>query len=254
VGSAVTPQTPGTGPSGALGTADVILVGHGSRDPGAGAVLRRLRDAVAARLAPLRVVLAWIELDAPLLSDLIGPPETAERVAPERTPVVIPLLLSRGTHAARDLPRTATAPLGPDPMLTRMLLDRLREAGVAEGRPLVLAAAGSADPLGTLDVSRQAEMLQGAWGAPVRAGFVTSEPSLAAAAEQAAAAARMAAGHALSAAHSSPAVVSYFLAPGRLPSSARPDTEHLGSHPGLVELVLMRYRATAPDGVTRLGL
>jgi len=220
-------------------------------------VLRQLRDAVATRLAPLRVVLAWIELDVPLLTDLLGPLATFERSdgpAPERLPVVIPLLLARGTHTARDLPATATAPLGPDAMLTGMLLDRLREAGIAAGRPLVLAAAGSADPLGTLDVSRQAEMLESAWGAPVRAGFVTSEPSLAAAAEQATSAARLSSGYGLSAGHSLPAVVSYFLAPGRLPSSARPDTEHLGSHPALVELVLLRYRTAAPDGVTRLGL
>jgi sirohydrochlorin ferrochelatase len=244
----VTRRTP------ALGAADVILVGHGSRDPDAGAVLRQLRDAVAARLAPLRVVLAWIELDTPLLTDLIGPAEETGQLAAQPAPVVIPLLLSRGTHAARDLPRSATPPLGPDPMLTRMLLDRLREAGIAKGRPLVLAAAGSADPLGTFDVSRQAEMLENIWGAPVRPGFVTSEPSLDAAASLAVSAARVRRGHSLPAAHSSPAVVSYFLAPGRLPSSARPDTDHLGSHPELVELVLMRYRAAAPDGVTRLGL
>jgi sirohydrochlorin ferrochelatase len=216
--------------------------------------LRGLRDAVAARLAPLRVVLAWIELDAPLLTDLIGPPEGDERATQQSGPVIIPLLLSRGTHTARDLPAAAAPPLGPDPMLTRMLLDRLREAGIAAGRPLVLAAAGSADALGTLDVSRQAQMLEAAWGAPVRAGFVTSEPSLEAAAAQASAASALTPGQGTSPAHTAPAVVSYFLAPGRLPSSARPDTEHLGSHPQLVELVLLRYRATAPDGVTRLGL
>ncbi len=214
-------------------------------------MLRRLRDAVAVRLAPRSVVLAWIELDAPLLSDVVGALDEAD---PQDIPVVIPLLLSRGTHLTRDLPKTAAPPLGPDPMLTQMLLDRLREAGVAEGRPLVLGAAGSADPLGTFDVSVQAEMLEEVWGAPVRAGFVTSEPSLADAAEQAAAAARAAPKNALSAAGLRPAVVSYFLAPGRLPRSARPDTGHIGGHPALVELVLLRYWAAAPDGVTRLGL
>jgi sirohydrochlorin ferrochelatase len=233
----------------------VVLVGHGSRDPGAGEILRRLRETVAARLSPLRVVLAWLELEAPLLADVLAP-HSMETVPgpPNGGPVVIPLLLSRGTHLTRDLPASAAPPLGPDPLLTRMLLDRLHEAAIAPGRPLVLAAAGSADPLGTIDVSAQAEMLESAWGAPVRAGFVTSEPSLAAAAEQAQAAAAAASTHASSPACSVPATVSYFLAPGRLPDSARPDTEHLGSHPALVELVLLRYRAAAPDGVTRLGL
>jgi sirohydrochlorin ferrochelatase len=227
-----------------------VLVGHGSRDPEAGLVLRALRDAVAERLAPLSVVLAWIELDAPLLTDVIGPVDGPRG----RASVVIPLLLSRGTHVARDLPPSATRPLGPDPLLTQLLLDRVREAGIEEGRPLVLAAAGSTDPLGTLDVSEQAQMLETAWGAPVRAGFVTSEPSLDEAAQQATAAAGARPRHAHSPAVSPPAVVSYFLAPGRLPRSARPHTEHIGSHPGLVELVLLRYRAAAPDGVTRLGL
>ncbi len=213
--------------------------------------LRALRDAVAEQLAPLTVVLAWIEIDTPLLTDVIGPLEQADE---QRLPVVIPLLLSRGTHHARDLPKRATAPLGPDPLLTRMLLDRVREAGIEAGRPLVLAAAGSADPLGTLDVSEQAKMLQAAWGAPVRAGFVTSEPSLAAAAKDAAAATRSDPAQPVSPADLPPAVVSYFLAPGRLPRSARPHTEHIGSHPALVELVLLRYRSAAPDGVTRLGL
>jgi sirohydrochlorin ferrochelatase len=160
----------------AVSVPDVVLVGHGSRDPGAAAVLGRLRDAVAERLAPRTVALAWIELGVPLLADVIGPIGEAD---PKSGPVVIPLLLSRGAHLARDLPKTATPPLGPDALLTQMLLDRLREARITPGRPLVLAAAGTADPLGTSDVSAQAQMLEDAWGAPVRAGFVTSEPSLA---------------------------------------------------------------------------
>lgn len=201
---------------------------------------------MARRLAPLTVELAWIELDTPLVADVLAAIPDGDHV-----PVVVPLLLSRGTHVARDLPESAAPPLGPDPLLTHMLLDRLHEADIAPGRPLVLAAAGSDDPDGTLDVFRQAEMLQASWGAPVRAGFVTNEPSLEAAAEQARAASP---GHSGLPADLPPAIVSYFLAPGRLPATARPDTAHLGSHPALVELVLMRYRATAPDGVTRLGL
>lgn len=214
------------------------MVGHGSRGPAAGHVLRALRDAVAIRLAPLHVVLAWIELDTPLLSDVLG--RTAGAARP---PVVVPLLLSRGTHMSRDLPATATAPLGPDPVLTQILLDRLREAGIAAGRPLVLAATGSADPAGIADVHTQAELLEAAWGAPVRAGFVTAAPSLSSAAATVA-----------GLDHGDPAIVSYFLTGGRLPDSAQADTAHLGGHPALVELVLTRYRGAAPVGVTRMGL
>jgi sirohydrochlorin ferrochelatase len=226
-------------PSPPEANADLVLVGHGSRDPGQGEVLRALRDAVAAELHPRRVVLAWIELDAPLITDV-----AAEFGTSETAPVVVPLLLSRGTHVARDLPPGARAPLGPDPLLTKILLDRIHGAGIAPGSPLVLAATGSTDPDGTADVQRQAELLQAAWDAPVSIGFVTGSPSVAealAAASEAASA-------------STPAVVSYFLAPGRLPDSAHADTEHLGSHPGLVALVLSRYRGATPLGVTRMDL
>lgn len=224
-----------------------MLVGHGSRDPGAGAILRALRDAVAQRLRGVTVVLAWIELDTPLISEVI--PADAD---PAQMPVVVPLLLSRGTHAARDLPAGARGPLGPDPLLTTMLLDRIAQAGIAPGRPLVLAATGSTDPDGIADVQGQAQLLEDAWGAPVSAGFVTAQPSLSEASAESSKRAATRAAHPAEATH--PAIVSYFLAPGRLPDSARADTAHLGDHPALVELVLMRYRGTAPGGVTRMGL
>ena len=188
-------------------------------------------------------MLAWIELDSPLISDVV-PLDTD----PAEAPVVVPMLLSRGTHVARDLPPGARGPLGPDPLLTTMLLDRIAEAGIAPGRPLVLAATGSTDPDGIADVQQQARLLEEAWGAPVRAGFITAHPSLAEASEMASEMAASEAGN------PPPAIVSYFLAPGRLPDSARADTAHLGDHPALVELVLMRYRGTAPGGVTRMGL
>jgi sirohydrochlorin ferrochelatase len=217
--------------------ADLVLVGHGSRDPGAGEVLRGLRDAVARELHPLHVVLAWIELDSPLVTEVV-PPDASHPV-----PVVVPLLLSRGTHVSRDLPPGARPPLGPDPLLTHILLDRIHDAGISPGRPLVLAATGTTDPDGTADVQRQADLLQAAWGAPVRVGFATGSPSVA---------------DAVSAGHASdgvaPAIVSYFLAPGRLPDGAGCETAHLGTHPALVQLVLARYSGTAPVGVTHMDL
>jgi sirohydrochlorin ferrochelatase len=243
--------------------ADLVLVGHGSRNPRAGRVLHGLRDAVAKRLPGRLVQLAWLELNTPLLTDVLAD-RSAQAANP---PVVVPLLLSRGTHVSRDLPPEATPPLGPDPLLTEALLDRIHTTGIRPGRPLVLAAAGSRDPSAVADVIAQAGLLEAAWHAPVRVGLVTATPSVADAMQ------------ALERVNDTdPAVVSYFLAPGRLPSSAQPDTAHLGDHPALVDLVVARYRSAvraracsaqalahttaracatppfAPDGVTRMGL
>ncbi len=223
----------------------LILVAHGSRDPRAAQVLGALRDAVAARLAEIdsavHVLLAWIELGTPLVAEVLAAGEPGDS-----PPVVVPLLLSRGTHTSRDLPGHARPPLGPDPLLTRVLLDRIADAGIGRGRPLVLAATGSAQPAGRADVAAQARLLADAWGADVAPGFVSHPPTVADAVVDLG-----------ERAGRPPAVVSYFLAPGRLPDSVQAQTEHLAlpaPHPSLVELVLARYRGAAPVGVTRMGL
>ena len=147
---------------------------------------------------------------------------------------MVPLLLSRGTHIARDLPGDAAPPLGPDPVLTDVLLDRIAEASIPSGTPLVLAATGSATAEGRADVRAQAELLEQRWGAPVVGAFVTTSPTIAEAVEQL----RERTG-------SAPAVVSYFLAPGLLPDSAQAVTRPLGDHPAVADLVATRYRRCA---------
>src|ERR1700712_4619759 len=112
-------------------------------------MLRILVGNVAARLPGVEVRLGFIELSAPLLTDVL--PELDD-------PVVVPLLLSRGTHVARDLPEGATPPLGPDPVLTAVLLDRITEAQIPSGTPLVLAGTGSATSEGQEDVCGQAAL------------------------------------------------------------------------------------------------
>jgi sirohydrochlorin ferrochelatase len=188
-------------------------------------MLRLLVDNVAARLPGVEVRLGFIELSAPLLTDVL--PELDD-------PVVVPLLLSRGTHVTRDLPEDATSPLGPDPVLTAVLLDRITEAQIPGGTPLVLAGTGSATSEGQDDVRTQAALLEQQWGAPVLAAFVTAaRPTV----TEAVAQLNEATGR-------EPAVVSYFLAPGLLPDSAHAVTRPLGDHPSVADLVLTRYRHT----------
>lgn len=190
-------------------------------------MLQVLVDNVAARLPGVDVRLGFIELSSPLLTDVL--PELDD-------PVVVPLLLSRGTHVVRDLPAEAAPPLGPDPVLTDVLLDRIAEAGIPAGTPLVLAGTGSATAEGQQDVRAQAELLEQRWVAPVLAAFVTAaRPTVPEAVEEL-----------RSRTGAEPAVVSYFLAPGLLPDSARAVTRPLGDHPAVADLVLARYRQSAP--------
>lgn len=203
----------------------LLAVAHGSREPEAAVATEALVAAVRRRLPQVEVALAYIDFGSPSFP--------AEHV---RLPdaVIVPLLLSRGTHTTRDLPPEATSPLGPDPRLTGALLDRTREAGIAPAMPLVLAATGTLDRDGRADVREQARLVQAAWGAPVRAGFVTAaEPTV----EQARCA--------VLAEHGAVAVVGYFLAPGRLPTTSGAVTDPLGDHPDVVELVVDRYRTGA---------
>jgi sirohydrochlorin ferrochelatase len=182
-------------------------------------MLRILTDNVAERLPAVEVRLAFIELSRPLLADVL--PELDD-------PVVVPLLLSRGTHVVRDLPGDAAPPLGPDPVLTDVLLARISDAGIPADAPLVLAATGSATREGQHDVRHQAELLGASWRAPVTAAFVT--------------AARPTVAEALADAGPGAAVVSYFLAPGLLPDAACATTRPLGDHPAVADLVVRRYR------------
>jgi sirohydrochlorin ferrochelatase len=192
--------------------------------PASAAMLRVLVENVAALLPDVDVRLGFIELSQPLLTDVL--PELD-------APVIVPLLLSRGTHIVRDLPDDAAPALGPDPVLTSALLDRIAEASIPSTTPLVLAATGSATTEGRDDVRTQAAMLAEHWPAGVAAAFVTAaRPTVEEAIEQVTAERGTV-----------PAVVSYFLAPGLLPDAARAATRPLGDHPAVAELVVTRYRS-----------
>ncbi len=100
----------GTGPAGRPGPPDgrrrpvppaLVVVAHGSRDPRAPSTVRALLDRVRALRPGLPVHLGHIELNAPLL------PDTLDELGARATEpaVLVPLLLGRGFHVKRDIPR-----------------------------------------------------------------------------------------------------------------------------------------------------
>ncbi|MYT73172.1 MULTISPECIES: sirohydrochlorin chelatase [unclassified Streptomyces] len=229
----------------------LVLVAHGSRNPGALATVTELVADISELRPELTVRLGHIELNAPLLGDTLA-------ALPAGRAVLVPLLLSRGHHVKRDIPAAAAAaghlstvvaaPLGPHPLLVDALHDRLTAAGWPEG-PLpeherrrtgvVLAAAGSRDPQAAVDTRRTADLLARRLGVPVVPGYAS------AAAPDVATAVR-----ALSArGRTRIAVASYFTAPGRFAdeSAAALATGRgiaaapLGTHPAMARLVLHRY-------------
>ena len=214
----------------------LLAVAHGSRDPAAAEVVRGLARQVR-RLAPvLDVRVAFLDHAEPSLP--------AELTAAGANTVIVPLLLSSGYHLAADIGGVAhvagarvAGPLGPDELLLTALTARLAEAEVPDGTPVVLAAAGSSDPLAAADVREQADLLAERLGVPVVAAFATAaEPNVPAAVAD------------LRARTGKPvAVASYLLAPGRFADQLAESggdwvTAPLGGHPALAGLVIERYR------------
>jgi sirohydrochlorin ferrochelatase len=217
----------------------LVAVAHGSRNPAAAEVVRKLARQVG-RFAPvLDVRVAFLSHAGPSLPEQL---ETAGSGT-----VIVPLLLSSGYHLSTDIAEAASvagakiaAPLGPDQLLLTALTARLAEAGVPEGTPVVLAAAGSSDPAATGEVEEQADLLAGQLGVPVLAAYATvARPTV----SEAVARLRQQTGQPV-------AVASYLLAPGHFQDQladcgADWVTEPLGGHPALAGLVIDRYRKAA---------
>jgi sirohydrochlorin ferrochelatase len=217
----------------------LLAVAHGSRDPAATDVVRALAGNVR-RLAPvLDVRVAFLGHAEPSLP--------AELDAAGANTVVVPLLLSSGYHLSSDISGAVSSagarvagPLGPDELLLTALTARLAEAGVPDGTPVVLAAAGSSDPAAAIEVRQQAELLAERLDAPVTAAFASATPP---AVREAVAELRTRTGGPV-------AVASYLLAPGQfqdqlVASGADWVTEPLGGHPAVAGLVIERYRKAA---------
>jgi sirohydrochlorin ferrochelatase len=225
----------------------LLAVAHGSRDPRAQRTVWALAGRVSALAPAAEVRAAFVQNAEPSLAGALA-------AAGGRQVVVVPLLLSAGYHLGHDITEMAAraaapvaAPLGPDPGLIPALADRLRAAGAPAGTPVVLAAAGSADPRAIAGTRSQAALLAAHLQAPVRAAFAAAgQPPVDEAVT------------ALAARTGGPvAVASYLLAPGVFHDRLRASgatwiSAPLGDHPAVAAVVVDRFRgllAPAPPAI-----
>jgi sirohydrochlorin ferrochelatase len=237
----------------------LVALAHGSRDPRSAASINALVAEVRSMRPDLKVERAFLDLSKPSLDT------TVDRLARKHEEiVVVPLLLTEAFHAKVDVPSAvaaaaarhpeiqirATPILGLEPAFLDVLDLRMREAlRAARARELdalVLAAAGSSDPLANQSVARLARL----WGShhklPVTAAFASSAPP--------------ATGEAVRAFRKEGrrhiAVASLFLAPGFLPDRAAElaleagavaVSDPLGAHPEIARAVLARYAVGAVE-------
>ncbi|PVU82149.1 cobalamin biosynthesis protein CbiX [Cellulomonas sp. WB94] len=227
-----------------VATARAVLVGcsHGTDNLEGRAVIRSILASVADARPDLVVREAFVDVQEPAVADVV-----ASAAELGLTAVVVPLLLSVGFHvrvdiaaAVEDRLAIAAPPLGPDPRLVDVLVDRLTQAGLAPGDSVVLAAAGSTDPAAAVAVEEVAAGLATRLGRPVTVGYgAGSTPRVP---EAVAAARATAPGRVV--------VASYLLAPGFfhdrvLDAGADVVSAPLAPDDRIVEIVLDRYASAA---------
>ncbi len=242
----------------------LIALAHGSRDPRSAQTITALVAEVRAMRPDLRIEPAFLELSKPSFHTVV---DRLVKAGYDEI-VVVPLLLTEAYHAKVDVPeaiaeaaaRHATTGQGLQIRATRILglescflevldlrmREALKDARVRELDALVLAAAGSTDPLANQAVARLARV----WGThhklPVTAAFASSSPP--------------ATGEAVRAFRAEGrrhiAVASLFLAPGFLPDRAKElaleagavaVSEPLGAHEEIARVVLARYAVGAVE-------
>ncbi len=168
----------------------LVALAHGSRDPRSSATIRALVEEVRRMRPDLRIEAAFLETSKPSFATVV---DKLVRAGFDEI-VVVPLLLSEAYHAKVDVPTEiaeatarheglkirATSVLGLEAVFLDVLDRRLREA-LADARcreldALVLAAAGTTDPLATQSINRLARL----WGTrhrlPVMAAFASASP------------------------------------------------------------------------------
>lgn len=241
----------------ALVATALVATAHGSRDPRSAASATALVDAVRLLRPELDVRLAFLELSAPRLPDVLA----AVAADGHRAAVVVPLLLGHAYHARVDLPRTVRTArtrlprldvriahvLGPDPRLPSAALRRLAATGADLDDPdlgVVLAAAGSSHQPANDAVTAIAAnwSTKAPWRGALAALATTAPGSV----HRAIASLRQRGARRI-------AVASWFLSPGVLPDritsaalTADPQAliaDPLGADPELAQIVLDRYHS-----------
>jgi sirohydrochlorin ferrochelatase len=238
----------------------LVALAHGSRDPRSAETIRALVDEVRAMRPDLRIEPAFLELSKPGFQQVV---DKLVRAGYDEI-VVVPLLLTEAHHAKVDVPTAvaqattrheglrirASRVLGLETVfldvLDRRMRTALKDARVRELDALVLAAAGSSDPLANQAVARLARL----WGAkhklPTVAAYASAAPP--------------ATGEAVRAFRGEGrrhiAVGSLFLAPGLLPDRAAElaleagavaVSAPLGADPEVARTILARYAVGAVE-------
>lgn len=238
----------------------LITLAPAGRDKRSAATVTALVEEVRAQRGDLRVEAAYLDGARPSLSTVVDRLVRAGHVEV----VVVPLVLVEPHDAGEQLAEAViaaterhpgiqvrtTAVLGLEPCFLEVLDERMREvlrtSRVRELDALVLAAAGSTEPLANQSVARLARL----WGThhklPVTAAFATTAPP--------------ATGEAVRAFRAQGrrhiAVASLFLAPGDLvdraaelawEAGAIAVSEPLGAHPEVARAVLARYAVGAVE-------
>ncbi|MFT4124988.1 MAG: sirohydrochlorin chelatase [Gordonia sp. (in: high G+C Gram-positive bacteria)] len=228
----------------------LLLAAHGSRDPRFADTAGRVRYAVAQRLPATDVRLAFLDLNAPSVTEALA--------ALGGDCVVVPLLLAPGHHSDVDLPaiiaqsRCAARPVTTDIVgttaLTEALADRLSQAGLGDDDGIIVTAVGSTNPAAELVVRRRAVELSTRLHRPVDVVLATQLGVGDIRLRTAIRRLRHAGVHRI-------AVSPYFLSAGLLTERVETALDRLapdslvagpiGTHPTLVDAVVDRYlRAT----------
>ncbi len=238
----------------------LIALAHGSRDPRSASTVTALVDEVRRQRPDLRIEPAFLELSKPSFATVVS---RLVRAGHDEI-VVVPLLLTEAHHARVDVPQAlasaaerhpglqlrSTDVLGLEPRFLEVVDIRLREAlraaRVQELDALVLAAAGSSDPLANQAVTRLARLWGNRHRLPVTAAFASAAPPTT--------------GEAVRAFRAEGrrhiAVGSLFVAPGFLPNRATElaleagavaVSDPLGVHPEIARTVLARYAVGAVE-------